>query len=447
MPLNDIGNNESFAINDTDGNPVSVSGSIFVNLISSSLDLIGTQNNPSINSFQEYSLTPYKEHRISQPFAYLDFVNTYEINDIDLETSITGSQTSVFHQPQVSGIRLATSGTAPTAALMKTITSFPYQAGKSMVHRNVVYVSGDSENQIKRWGVFDQENGLFFEQIGTQVSLVRRTSTSGTPVDIKTNQASWNIDPMDGTGPSEQVLNLNYSNMYEIHWQWYGTGTVRWFINATHIHTDSLFNVESAPYMGTSTLPINWEVRNTSGSPAGTLTVIGSSLFAENGNKPPELNFSIVNSAFRSVASGETAILAIRPKNTFGSRENKSIILPKRAAIATDGRGIRYRLYTRPTSLTGGTAWESVNERSTVEWSEGFTSFITGSQTQLVFAGVLAASQESVIVDISEFFSFLNRKIRKRTFSGEQEILFLTVQNLKGGSTDVESAFEWGEIK
>jgi hypothetical protein len=37
--LNDIGNNESLAINDTDGNPITVSGSIFSTLVSSSISL------------------------------------------------------------------------------------------------------------------------------------------------------------------------------------------------------------------------------------------------------------------------------------------------------------------------------------------------------------------------------------------------------------------------
>lgn len=407
----------------------------------------GTGLYPVVVRPADYSSTPYLEWKVSQPFSVVDFVNTYEINDLEVGTSTTGSQTSVIHLPQQSAIRLATSGAAPTNARMKTHTAFPYQAGKSMTWRNVIYHSNAGvAGQIRRWGVFDDENGIFLELSGTNLNFTRRTSAGGTLVETRISQSQWQLDMFDGNG-SSGFLDITKTNMYEIQYQWYGAGRIELYINRVFATQLDLFNTESLPWLGNATLPLAWEVENRSGSPAGSMTTIGASLSVDNGNPSPQFSFAVINSSPKTIGATETPLIAIRPKASFKGQENRVLILPKTGFVSTNGKPIRFRFYYRPASLTGA-SWQDVNtNNSAVEWDEAATTITTGSQTQLVFGGLIGDSIGSERIDVSDLFTFLGRKLRKRAFTGEQEIILITAQNIGGGTTSVEASFTWTEIR
>ena len=57
-------------------------------------------------------------------------------------------------------------------------------------------------NQLGRWGLFDSQNGAFFGVNSTEVFVaVRRAGT-----DLIFPQSTWNVDRLDGTGPSGATL-------------------------------------------------------------------------------------------------------------------------------------------------------------------------------------------------------------------------------------------------
>lgn len=58
----------------------------------------------------------------------------------------------------------------------------------------------------QRVGYFDVRNGFFFEMLETGFGVVSRTDVSGSPIDTRINQSSWNLDRLDGTGPSGLTL-------------------------------------------------------------------------------------------------------------------------------------------------------------------------------------------------------------------------------------------------
>lgn len=68
--------------------------------------------------------------------------------------------------------------------------------------------------------------GVFAPSADSAVSVVLRSSTSGTVVDTSVAQASWNIDKMDGTGPSRILLDPTKAQILFIQAQWLGVGRV-----------------------------------------------------------------------------------------------------------------------------------------------------------------------------------------------------------------------------
>ena len=49
----------------------------------------------------------------------------------------------------------------------------------------------------------------------------------------KVPQSAWNIDKMDGTGPSGYVLDIAKMQMTYIDYSWYGAGTIRFGMRTT----------------------------------------------------------------------------------------------------------------------------------------------------------------------------------------------------------------------
>jgi hypothetical protein len=80
-------------------------------------------------------------------------------------------------------------------------------------------------NVVRRWGYFDEENGLFWELDGTTLYAVQRSSTTGSVVDTRVAQANWNRDSLDGT--IRYDLDVTKTNLYWMDFQWLGVGIVR----------------------------------------------------------------------------------------------------------------------------------------------------------------------------------------------------------------------------
>jgi len=130
--------------------------------------------------------------------------------------------------------------------------------------------SGKSGNQ-RSWGLYDDDNGVFFRLNGTTMEVVLRSSTSGSPVDTTVVQSDWNKDKADGTGTIGFILNVSKVNLYWIDVQWLGAGRIRFGSYAEEgeriiFHTWENSNLNNIAYMQTATLPLRFENINTSGT-------------------------------------------------------------------------------------------------------------------------------------------------------------------------------------
>jgi hypothetical protein len=189
-----------------------------------------------------------------------------------------------------------------------------------------------------RLGLFDQQNGLFFEYDGQQLYAVRRNSvtqlsgkvsvTNGSNTvtqtnssfptyfskqlavgdfvvlrgqsyritdiasdtsltispsyraatanfvvisktqELRTPQSQWNMDKMDGTGPSGYTIDLAKMQMFYIDFTWYGAGFVRWGLrgpkgNIVYVHRAINNNINTEAYMRSGNLPARYETNTT----------------------------------------------------------------------------------------------------------------------------------------------------------------------------------------
>ena len=64
----------------------------------------------------------------------------------------------------------------------------------------------------------------------TATATVAQSLAGAAPTDTYITQANWNADVMDGTGPSEMVLDQTKGNVYKIQYQWLGFGPIDFFV-------------------------------------------------------------------------------------------------------------------------------------------------------------------------------------------------------------------------
>ena len=130
------------------------------------------------------------------------------------------------------------------------------KAGDKIVMRGMTY-------QINK--IFDSASMAVTPQYRGIVNLVG--SKASLVVDKKIPQSQWNLDRMDGTGPSGYNINLTKMQMVGIQYTWYGAGFIDWMMrgpegNFVMCHREKNNNVNDEAYMRTGNLCVRYEVNN-----------------------------------------------------------------------------------------------------------------------------------------------------------------------------------------
>ena len=243
--------------------------------------------------------------RISNPFTIFDSKNTMS-KGTQFDESTTGSGT-VTYTANKSTVNLNTTTASGDKVIRQSYRVMAYQPGKSLLHFSTFVMNAQEENLEQRVGMFDANNGIFFEDTGTAYQIVRRSYTSGSSVDDPILQSAWNGDKLDGTGPSGYTLHPDKATILYMDFEWLGMGSVRvgFVIDGKFIvaHTFKNANNLTTVYMQTANLPIRYEIENTGTiSGAATLQQVCSTCMIEGGYGPGVEQRHMISTA--SIQSG-----------------------------------------------------------------------------------------------------------------------------------------------
>jgi hypothetical protein len=297
----------------------------------------------------------------------------------------------------------------------------------------------------QRQGYFDSANGVYIELDGAALSLVKRSSSTGNIVETKISQANWNIDPMDGTGPSGITLDITKTQILWWDIEWLGVGTVRsgFVIDGKFVQTHSFHhaNVLTLPYMTTACLPVRAELENTAGTgSSSSYRIICTSVISEGGY---ELRGRSANAShpiaapYRLVLSNTLyPIMSIRLK----SARPGAIVLPKTYSISVADAG-NFRYHVINGAVTTGGTWTSAGTNSSVEYNLGPTSYTGGSILESSF--IISTNQAAGAPSGAEFpFKF---QLERNTFSNTMYEFVLAIES-DAVNTDVFAQITWEEI-
>lgn len=178
----------------------------------------------------------------------------------------------------------------------QTFRRFNYQPGKSqqiLMTGILELASGTKTGCKRRIGLFDDNNGLFFESDAGTVNVVLRTNDTGTPVDVQFAQASWNLDNMDGDGdtanPSGETLDIEKAQIFVMDFQWLSVGRVRFGLehdgHVHYVHEYNVANIGVIPWASTPNLPLRYEIITTSSSGVCSMRCICAAVISEGGTE------------------------------------------------------------------------------------------------------------------------------------------------------------------
>ena len=249
--------------------------------------------------------------RVSNPLTIFDSKSIMSKNSLFDESTANGGTVTYTSNKSTVNLNVTEASGSKTIRQSKRVMS--YQPGKSLLIFNTFVMNTPKANLKQIVGLFDANNGIFFQDTGTGYQIVRRTYTSGAAVDTEVNQADWNGDKLNGSGASGFTLNAATSNILFIDIEWLGVGSVRvgFVINGQLITAHTFYNANNLTtvYMQTANLPIRYEIQRTGTLAAGTYTLqqICSSCISEGGYSPEGLQKMIGTSQINAGVNLTTA--------------------------------------------------------------------------------------------------------------------------------------------
>ena len=314
------------------------------------------------------SADAFGRQRVSEPFTLFDHSFRYGDNPEKWKSKTIGTASVAHNLDQ--GLMDLTIGTGSgDKVIRETAKVLQYQPGKSLLTMNTFVMGAAVPNVRMRIGYFGKENGFYVEREGSNNYIVKRSSVSGSIVDTRVAQASWNVDKLDGTGPSGVVLDMSKAHIFFSDFEWLGVGSVRtgFVIDGQYIITHIFHHANEieSTYITTATLPIRYEVENLAASTGATLKQICSTVISEGGYTALSLTRTASTALTGKNLSDSdfTPLISIRLR----SGQTDAVVIPTEISLyGLQQAAYKYALIKNST-LTGA-SWTFIDSSSSVEY-------------------------------------------------------------------------------
>ena len=402
---------------------------------------VNTETQPVIITPGGTGTDAFGRQRVSEPLTIFDSKNVMSKNTL-FDEALTGSGT-VTYTANKSTVNLNVTTASGDKVIRQSKRVMSYQPGKSLLNLNTFVMAADDANLRQRIGMFDANNGIFFEKNASTLNIVRRTYTSGASVDTTVAQSSWNGDKLDGTGDSGFTLDETKANILWMDMEWLGVGAVRvgFVINGQFIvcHTFNNANNLDTVYMQTANLPIRYEIEATDTlSGSAVLQQICSTCMIEGGYAPEGVKQMIGTSQINAGVNLTTAntyynIATIRIK----SGRPYAVIVPSGLDILNiSNNDFEFGLFV---NATPSSAFSYTSFSDNVEY-DLTTVDLTATGTRI--AGGYMGGKTNPF-SIGDGFVFANQL--GQTISGTSDTLTLGVRS-GSANGDVSALLKWYDL-
>lgn len=370
--------------------------------------------------------------RVSNPHTLFESQQQFDSSPLQYGEKITGTASSL-HLPNESTTRMTVGTNAGDKIVRQTREYFRYQPGKSLLVLMTGVLGAKKAGVRQRIGYFDDRDGIFWEQTNSGMAVVRRTSTSGTAIDNTIPQSSWNLDKLDGSGPSGVNLDPSKTQILIIDFEWLGVGRVRigFVIDGLPVYCHSFLhaNFLTEVYMKTANLPCRYELENTSATASSTsMKHICSTVISEGGYNEKGVVVSAGGNLATKTVSSHIPLLSVRLK---ASHKTGKIVPITFDILNTANSILRYEVIAR-TILTGA-SWVSASAATELDSS---ATAVTGG---IVIASGFITDREVKSLSLDSTLAIC------QDINGNTDILTIAAENVTS-SGSVRTTLTWKEI-
>lgn len=380
--------------------------------------------------------------RTSEPFTIFNSKQLYDNQPYywdDIE--ISGLGTISTHNSNEAATTLSVSSNVAGARVRQTYQRFAYQPGKSQMIMMTGTLGSYSNDIIRRIGIFDCNNGLFFQSGPDDYYIVKRSSVTGTPIDIAIPQSQWNRNKLDSTAMI--TFDFNKANIFYINYEWLGVGDICCgvVLGKKYIQLHQFFysNENTTVSFSKPNLPLRYEIRNRGTGPAASLKCICATVMSEGGQDRLGSAYSIDRGSTKiSISSSGIlySVIAVKLKQGYESGnifiENLLIVSPTTNVV------YRWGLYRNP--IFSSALTYTARSNSCLEYDNTNTT-VSITQGTLIFSGYGIGTNSSTTSSLIATPFSLGTSI-----AGTPDVIVLAIERLDNQTNDFYASINVREV-
>ncbi len=389
------------------------------------------------------SRTAFGEQLVAQLHPVIQQSFEYTVSNTDLTENTLEAGGTVTHG---SGMAIAgTSTTTASTAWMESFRHAKYRAGLGGLMRFTgLYTEGVAATE-QMIGLMDGRgssasflNGYAIGYVGTEFGVHRWQNDVLTTINLSACD-----DPLNGTGPSGMVLDPTKLNVFEIRFQYLGSGKIDYAVeddrtgNFIVFHSVLYANKETTPSVHNPNFHCSLWVDN-KGTTSNLVIKTGSWAFFNEGITTfIEMQQPQNSSGLREKTgvTSEVAIFTIRNKALYNSKINfielflENITAQIEASAANNLGSVRL---VRDATLGGTPSYADINATNSVVDIDVAGTTVTGGKELLVIP--LAGKNDSKNQNVTDFRIMLKH--------GQT----LTIAGKSANSATIDAALLWREL-
>lgn len=383
--------------------------------------------------------------RVANTVELVNGLFRFGASSIDVDSGVAGGGSVAWANN--SELALTTTVTSGSSAFAETRPNISYLFAAPVSAVLGVRLGTATANVRKRVGVFNVDDGFFFEQTGAGMSVVRRSSVSGSAVDTVVAQASWNLDRLDGTGPSGVTFDPTKYAAFVIDFIWFGGAILKFGVyvgdKIVYCHRVDLQNTETVPMSRVPDVPGRVEVTNTALAASGTtIALAGISIKAEADYRPRGTLRYLSSGVTGKAVLGSGIITPIISVRKTATRLNVPMELCDLGVFVTSVDDVEWMLYSNAT-LTGAVFAASGNGNTEIDTTATALTPVGG----ILAGGYIRANTATASVEIRKALDsripLILGKVATGGGGGAASVLTLAARNVTSASV----CFGWFNIR
>jgi hypothetical protein len=308
---------------------------------------------------------------------------------------------------------------------------------------------GDSgkEGNVRRWGAYDDYNGIFFELSGSVLHAVVRSDVTGEVLERKIPQSEWNLDKFDGTGVSNYNLDVTKVNLYSIDYAWLGVGVIRIGValpDGTRRFGHYIENSGNLilPWARRAMFPIAMDNTNIGTAVASSeMRHICTAVYAQSRVDYTYWRFGDVESNGK-IVTNNTPLLSVRSKQYYGNVVNRLNAYPEEVTILTQGGPCKLQL-AFDSDLTGSVFGEASD--GMLEYDISATSCSYGEDAYIMRSWIVPEGVTRI--SLEEYFESTDEGILLSWDGITQPHMTISATKLTGSPVTASVVFNYKELR